>query len=119
MAPRKKSPTNGGRVTTRDLFDAVTNLGGRIDALHQRDDAAVERHQQLSNQMGDLHTGLHDLREVTNDRLHVMEADISLIKRPLTLVTSGWSKIVVLSGGIGTVLALVARLELWRFIPGL
>ncbi len=119
MAPRKKSPTNGGRVTTRDLLDAVTNLGKRIDSLHTRDDAAAARHQQLSDQMGDLHTGLHDLREVTNDRLHVMEADISLIKRPLLLVTSGWSKTVAFSGGFGAVLALVARLELWRFIPGL
>ncbi len=119
MPQRKKANTNGGRVTARDLLNAVMGLGSRIDSLGERDDAAVERHEQLSDQMTDLHTKMHDLRETTNERLHEMETDIMTIKRPLTLLTNGWTKAIALSGGVGTISAAVAQLELWRFIPGL
>lgn len=122
MAPPKKAtkkPTNGGRVTTRDLLEAVMGLGGRIDGTNTRIDAGVAAQRQLSEQMTELHDQMHDLRETTNERLHEMKADITTIRRPLTLLTNGWSKAVALSGGVGAISAAVARLELWRFVPGL
>jgi methyl-accepting chemotaxis protein len=130
MTPRKKAApkksANGGRATIRDVLDVVQGTNTRIDGLHdradetnQRVDAVVTGQQQLSKQMTELHSSMHDLREVTNERQHMMEADITAIKRPLTLLASGWTKVVA-AGGIATALTgTIVRLELWRFIPGL
>lgn len=122
MAPRKttpKKPTNGGRATIRDVLNVVTDTNERIDDTHKRIDATNAGQQRLSKQMLELHDSMHDLRKVTNDRLHAMEADITLIKRPLTLLASGWTKALATGGAMATLSGILVKLEVWRFIPGL
>ena len=128
MAPRKKAtpkkPTNGGRATMRDVLDVVHGTNKRIDGLHdradetnQRVDSVVTGQQRLSKQMTELHDSMHDLRGVTNERLHTMEADINTIKRPLTLLAGGWTKAVAASGVAAAVSGFLVKLEVWRFLP--
>ncbi len=124
MAPRKKTSTkkatsNGGRATIRDVMTAVQGLHARIDGNSERIDAALAGQHGLSKQMTDLHTSMHDLRATTNDRLHSMEADIMVIRRPLNLLAEGWAKVVAFSTASMAITGIVVRLELWRFIPGL
>ncbi len=123
MAPRNKAtttkPANGSRATLRDLMSAVQGLNERIDGTNERADQTLGLQQQLSKQMTGLHESMHDLREATNERLHGMEADIVALKRPWTLLASGWSKAIAL-GTFGAALSgTIVRLELWRFFPGL
>ncbi len=124
MAPRKKTSTkkatsNGGRATIRDVMTAVQGLHTRIDGNSERIDATLAGQHGLSKQMSDLHTSMHDLRETTNDRLHGMEADIMVIRRPLALLAQGWGKVAAFSGATMAITGVIVRLELWRFIPGL
>ncbi len=119
MSQRKKANTNGGRVTTRELYEAVTGIGERIDGLSTRVDGTNTRMDEQATALADLHNAMHDLRKTTNERLHLMEADILTIRRPLALLTHTWTKVAALSAAIGTVAATLAQLEAWRFIPGL
>lgn len=124
MAPHKKTSTpkkatNGGRATIRDVMTAVQGLHGRIDGNSKRIDATLAGQQGLSKQMTGLHDKMHDLRETTNDRLHDMEADIMVIRRPLALLAQGWTKVAAFSGASMAISAAVVRFELWRLIPGL
>ena len=117
--PKTKPTTNGGRATIRDVMSAVMGLNDRIDDTNTRIDAGVAAQQHLSEQMTDLHDAMHELRKTTNERLHEMAADVSTIRLPWTLLTSGWTKAVALSSGAAAISATIAQLELWRFIPGL
>lgn len=123
MAARKKTSTkkatNGGRATIRDVMTAVLGLHTRIDGNSERIDASLAGQHGLSKQMTDLHSAMHDLRATTNDRLHNMEADILVIRRPLNLLAEGWAKVVAFSGASMAITGIVVRLELWRFLPGL
>ena len=119
MPPQKKATSNGGRVTTREVYDAVTGVGERIDGLSTRVDGTNTRMDKQATAMTELHGAMHDLRKTTNERLHEMESDITTIKRPLTLLTNGWTKVGALSATLGTLGAVIAQLEWWRFIPGL
>ena len=124
MAPRKKTSTkkatsNGGRATIRDVMTAVLGLHARIDGNSERIDATLAGQHGLSEQMSDLHTSMHDLRETTNDRLHSMEADIMIIRRPLALLAQGWGKVAAFSGATMAITSVVVRFELWHLIPGL
>ncbi len=124
MATRKKTSTpkkatNGGRATIRDVMTAVLGLHARIDGNSERIDATLAGQHGLSKQMSDLHTSMHDLRETTNDRLHDMEADIMVIRRPLALLAQGWTKVAAFSGASMAITGIVVRFELWHLIPGL
>lgn len=121
MASRKKTTTtkkrtNGGRATIRDVMTAVDGLNERIDGTHQRIDESIATGQRLSEQMTELHDSLHSLREATNERLHGMEADVAVIKRPWILLASGWSKALAVGGAAAAIGGTVGRLELWRFL---
>ncbi len=122
-APKKtsttKKSTNGGRATIRDVMTAVQGLHARIDGNSERIDASLAGQQGLSKQMTGLHDKMHDLRETTNDRLHEMESDILFIRRPLALLTQGWTKIAAFSGASMAITGIIMRFELWRLIPGL
>ncbi len=120
MAPRKKAtPTNNGRATTRDVLAAVQGLNERIDDTHQRIDSAFEGQQGLSAQMTSLHACMAKLEKTTNERLHLMESDITTLQRPWLLFASGWSKALAFGGFAAALTGTAVRLELWRFIPGL
>lgn len=120
MATRTKAtPKNGGRATIRDILSAVSGLNERIDGVSARVDQTLTGQQDAMARMATLHDAMHDLRQATNHRLHTMEADVARIKRPLTLLTTGWAKVVGVSTAAAAVSGAVARLELWRFIPGL
>ncbi len=114
-----KKATNGGRATVRDVMTAVQGLHTRIDGNSERIDATLAGQQGLSKQMTGLHDKMHDLRTTTNDRLHEMEADILVIRRPLALLMQGWTKVVGFSGAAAAVTGVIVRFELWRFVPGL
>ncbi len=98
---------------------AVQGLHARIDGNSERIDAALTGQQGLSKQMSGLHDKMADLRETTNDRLHDMEADIMIIRRPLALLAEGWGKVAAFSGTAAAITGVVIRFELWRIIPGL
>lgn len=125
MAPHKKTSTpkskstNGGRATIRDVMTAVQGLHARIDGNSERIDASLAGQQGLSKQMTGLHDKMHELRETTNDRLHEMEADILFIRRPMALLTQGWTKVAAFSGASMAITGVIMRFELWRLIPGL
>lgn len=111
--------TRRGIPTTQEIFGALQTVTARIDDTHQRIDATLAGQQGLSQQMTGLHNKMHDLRETTNDRLHDMEADIMVIRRPLTLLAQGWTKVAAFSGASMAITGVFVRFELWRFIPGL
>ena len=118
MAPRKKTSTpNSGRATVRDVLEAVQGLNGRIDDTNQRIDTAFEGQQGLSEQMTDLHACMVKLEKTTNERLHVMAADIVTVQRPWLLIASGWSKALAFGGVASAFTATIVRLELWRYLP--
>lgn len=119
MATQKSSTPNGGRATLRDIMNAVTGLNQRIDATNERiDDTVVAQHHTLKG-MTQLHDVMRGLQETTNDRLHEMEDDILLLKRPWVLLASGWSKSIALAGMAAGVSSTIMKFELWHFIPGL
>ncbi len=123
--PRKKKTstvkksTNGGRATIRDVMTAVQGLHTRIDGNSERIDASLAGQQGLSKQMSSLHDKMHDLRDVTNDRLHAMETDIITYRRPWALLAQGWQKVMAFSGVAAAVSGIIVRFELWRIFPGL
>lgn len=121
MAPQKKmtpkKSTNGGRATVRDVLKVVTDTNKRIDGTNKRIDESLAGQQRLSEQMTELHDSMHDLRKVTNERLHTMEADITSIKRPLTLLANGWTKAVALGSATAAVSGILVKMEVWRFLP--
>lgn len=122
MATQKKTtkiPTNNGRATVRDVLTAVLSLNERIDGTNDRIDETLAGQQKMSQKMIELHDSMHDLRQVTNERLHEMETDIHILKRPWLFLANGWSKAVAVGGFAAMLSGTAVRLELWRFFPGL
>lgn len=111
--------TRRGIPTTQEIFGAIQAISTRIDGTNERIDSAFGGQQGLSKQMTELHTSMNNLEKVTNERLHEMEGEIAVLKRPWTLIASGWSKTVALGGVAAALSGTIVRLELWRFIPGL
>lgn len=120
MANDSQSTTrNGGRATLRDVMEAVMGLNSRIDGTNERIDDSVVAQHHLNKRMGQLHDAMSDLRETTNDRLHEIEADVIMLKRPWVFLAYGWTKSIALAGMAAGVSSMVMKFELWRFIPGL
>ena len=117
MADEKNHPTNSGRATVRDVLTAVLNLNERIDETNQRIDGALLGQQGLLKEMITVHQSVDKLEHTTNDRLHEMEADITMLKRPWLLLASGWSKAAAVGGFAAAISGAVVKLELWRFLP--
>lgn len=120
MASRKKpatKSTNSGRATVRDVLTAVLQLNERIDDVNARCDRTLEGQQGLSDKMVDLKGCVTKLEKTTNQRLHLMEADITTLKRPWIIIASGWSKALAFGGFAAAISGTVVRLELWRYLP--
>lgn len=114
--PSEKTP-NSGRATVRDVLQAVIGLNERIDDVNTRCDRTLAGQQKLSDKLVDLKGCVTKLEDTTNHRLHEMEADITMLKRPWIILASGWSKAVALSGFTTAATATVVKLEAWRFLP--
>lgn len=124
MATKKPTTKNSGRATVRDVLSAVLGLNERIDETHERIDGmsrridgAVAGQQRLSKQMTDLHGCMGKLEKTTNARLHGMETDITVFKRPWLILASGWSKALAFGGFAAAISGTIVRLELWRYLP--
>lgn len=119
MATQKSSTPNGGRATLRDVMNVVTGLHQRIDATNERiDESVVTQHHTLS-ELVEIHSTVRALRETANERLHDIEGDVLMLKRPWVFLAHGWTRSVALAGVVAGLSGTIMRLELWRFIPGL
>lgn len=117
MANKKKSTSNNsGRATVRDVLSAVTGLNGRIDDLSSRVDGAIRGQQELSQQMTNIHGSIDKLEKTTNERLHMIETDITMLRRPWKILATGWSKSIAFGGFVAAVSGTIVKLELWNYL---
>ena len=74
-----------GRVTTRQLYEALLGVGDRVDGTNARIDGTSAR-------IDNVNSTINELRDVTNSRLHDFERrlnDVEGTALPVRLLTRG------------------------------
>ena len=104
-----------GKVTNKDLHDALRTVHGRIDEVFTALQSLVSGQGQANQHIAGLNERVGKLRESTNDALHVMDDRIKVLETPWKLLGRGWVAFVAGVGAATGVVTLLARLGAWPF----
>jgi len=119
--PKKPANGNGERATVRDVLNAVEGVHTRIDLTNTRIDglstasnraaeiAVVAVRERIASDTR-LSDSIDGLRDVVNERMHLVEADLTTLKRPWVFIKSGWTKFGVGLSVASTLIYTLARL---------
>lgn len=108
----------GGRVTSRDLMAAVQGVYGRVDEAHERLDAVVAEQARTNLRLVGVEGKLTALRGAVNERLHEVEDEVGLLKRPWQIVGAAAqvvSRRLWLFAGVAVLALAVENLTVWLF----
>ncbi len=104
-----------GRVTNKELHEAVRTVHDRVDGLLDMMQTLVSGNSQTNQHMAGLEEKVGKLRDTTNDALHAMDARVKGLETPWKLIGNGW---VMFTAGLGvaaSAAALLTRMGAWPF----
>ena len=104
-----------GRVTNKDLHQALRKVHNRIDGLLSSMQVFVQGQSQTNNHLASLDGRLGQLREASNDALHEMGDRVETLERPWKLLGNGWVAFVAGSSIAVGATTLLLRLGAWPF----
>ncbi len=104
-----------GKVTNKDLHQALRDVHGRVDGLLSTMQSFVQGQSQTNSHLASLDGRLAELREASNDALHEMGDRVDTLERPWRLLGTGWVAFVAGSGIAVGLTTLLLRLGAWPF----